>query len=153
MFRANLGTDAAARTQGRIDIDPVFSDIKRGTCQVVDAISVSFAFFTDKKGFPARFLQSFGEQYTGFPGDNHRNPLIHQGFLDGIDALFHTVRTDDGNMFHTHPGMGLMSGHCRDAVVENNQGKIVIVKYGIDQSGNPGMKKRGISYKRDDLFA
>ena len=174
MFRANLGTDTTARTQDRIDVNPVLLDKKGGTCQVVDAISMPFTFFTDKKGFPAGFLQGFGKQCAWLSGNNHRNPFIHQGFFDGIDALLNPVRPDDRNMFYTdslhnvfngypgisfkvqrfhiHPRMGLMPGHGRDAIVKNNQCKIVIVKDSVDQTGDSGMKEGGISDKRDDLF-
>ena len=76
MFRTNLGTNAAARTKVRIDVNIVLSDIKRGTGQIVDTIFVSFAFVTDKKGLSARFIQGFGKQYTGLPGYNHRNALM-----------------------------------------------------------------------------
>ena len=174
MFRANLSTDTTARTQDRIDVNPVLLDKKGGTCQVVDAISVSFTFFTDKKGFSPGFFQGFGKQCAWFSGNNHRNPFIHQGFFDGIDALLNPVWPDDRNMFYTdslnnvfdgypgisfkvqrfhiHPWMGLMAGHGRDAVVKNYQCKIVIVKDRVDQTGYSGMKEGGIPDKRDDFF-
>lgn len=174
MFRADLGTDATTRTQDRVYFNSVLPDKKRGTCQVVDAISVSYTFFTDKKGLPAGFLQGFCKQYARFPRYNHRNPLESQGLLYGIDALFDPVRPDDGNMFYTdslhdifdrhlavsikierlhiNPRMGLMPGHGGDAVVENNQRKIMIVENSVNQTGNSGMKKCGVPDKRDDLF-
>ena len=91
MFRANLGTDTTARTQDRIDVNPVLLDKKGGTCQVVDAISVSFTLFTDEKRFPPGSFQGFAKQCAWFLGNNYRNPFIHQCFLDGFNALFHPV--------------------------------------------------------------
>lgn len=174
MFRANLSTNTASRTQDRINVHPVLFNKKGGTCQIVDAISVSFTFFTDKKGLSSGFFQGFGKQCTWFLRNNHRNPFIHQGVFDGIDAFFNPVWPYDRNMFytdslnnvfngypgisfkvqrfHVNPWMGLMAGHGRDAVVKNNQCKIVIVKDRVDQTGYSGMKERGIPDKRDDFF-
>ena len=174
MFRANLSTDTTARTKDRIDVNPVFFDIKGSTCQIVDAISVSFTFFTDKKGFSSWFFQCFGEQCAWLFGNNHRNPFIHQGFFNGIDALLNPVWPYDRNMFdtdsfnnvfngnpgitlkvqrfHVNPWMGLMAGHSRDAIVKDHQCKIVIVKDRVDQTGYSGMKESGIPDKRDDFF-
>ena len=154
MFRANLSTDTTSRTKDRINVNPVFFDKKGGTCQVVDAISVSFTFFTDKKGFSSWFLQGFGKQCAWFSGNNHRNPFIQQGFFNGIDAFFNPVWPDDRNMFdtdslnnifngypgisfkfqcfHVNPRMGLVAGHSRDAIVKNYQCKIVTVKNRVD---------------------
>jgi hypothetical protein len=47
--------------------------------------------------------------------------------------------------------MGLVPGHGRGVVVQNHQGQIMIVEHGIDQAGNAGVKKRGISDVGDDL--
>jgi len=174
MFRANLCTDTAARTKDRIDVNPVFFDKKGGARQVVDTISVSFTFFTDKKRFSLWFFQNFGKQRAWFSGNNHRNPFVHQGVFNGIDALFNPVWPNDRNMFdtdslnnvingypgisfkfqrfHVNTGMGLMAGHGRDAIVKNHQRKIVIVKNRVDQTGYSGMKESGISDKRYDFL-
>ena len=174
MFRANLGTNTTARTKDRIDVNRAFFDKKSGACQVVDAISVSFTFLTDKKGLPSWFFKGFGKQCTWFPGNNHRNPFKHQGLFDRINALLNPVWPDDRNVFytdspnnvfngypgisfkvqrfHVNPWMGLMAGHGRDAIVKNNQCKIVIVKDRVDQTWNSGMKEGGIPDKRDDFF-
>ena len=174
MFRANLSTNTASRTQHRIDAHPVFSDKKGGARQVVDAIPVIFTFFTDKKWFSTGFFQGFVKQCAWFFGNNYRNPFIHQGFLDGIDALLNPVWPYDRNMFytnglhnvfnghsnisfkvqrfHVNPWMGLMTGHSRNAIVKDHQCKIVIVKDRVDQTWNSGMKEGGIPDKRDDFF-
>ena len=44
-------------------------------------------------------------------------------------------------------GMVLVAGHGRDAVVQNDQGQIVVVEHGIDQAGNAGVEKSRIADK------
>lgn len=65
MLRANLGTDRTARTQDRIDFNPVILNEKSRACQLIDAVSVVFTFFTDKKRSSTGFLQRLGKQRAG----------------------------------------------------------------------------------------
>ena len=174
MFRANLGTNTTAGTKDRIDVNLAFFDEKSGACQIVDTISVFFTFLTDKKRFPAGVFQGFGKQRAWFLGNNYRNPFIHQGLFDSLNALLNPVWPYDRNMFytnglhnvfnghsgisfkvqrfHVNPWMGLMTGHSRNAIVKDHQCKIVIVKDRVDQTWNSGMKEGGIPDKRDDFF-
>ena len=55
-------------------------------------------------------------------------------------------------LFHINPRMGLMPGHGGDAVIKNNQGKIMVIIDRINQTGYSGMKKGGISDKGNDFF-
>jgi hypothetical protein len=45
-----------------------------------------------------------------------------------------------------------MTGHGRGAVVQNDQGKIMVVKNSIDQTGDAGVEKSGIADKGNDFF-
>ena len=66
----------------------------------------------------------------------------------------------DGNMAvavevepaHVHAGIGLMARHGGNAVIEDNQGHVVIVEYGVDQAGNAAVEKCRIAYERNDFF-
>ena len=45
-----------------------------------------------------------------------------------------------------------MTGHRCGAVVQNDQGKIMVVKNSVDQTGDAGMEKSRIADKGNDLF-
>ena len=49
MFRTDLGAYGTSRAHIRIDPDPFLFNVKSGASQVVDAVAVIFAFFTDIK--------------------------------------------------------------------------------------------------------
>ena len=55
-------------------------------------------------------------------------------------------------IFHVHARVGLMTGHGRGAVVQNDQSKIVVVKNRVDQTGDTGVEKGGIADKRYHFF-
>ena len=46
-----------------------------------------------------------------------------------------------------NPRMGLVAGHGRGAVVQDDQQKIVALVHGVDQSREPGMEKSGVADK------
>ena len=131
-------------------------------------------FFTDAERFAFGQLQGIGIQSTDFLGDDYRNPLVVNGLLDGIDTFLYLIGFDGGDMVdtdglhhrfdgypavtfqvepgHVDSGMRLVPGHGCGAVVENNQGKVMVVKDRIDQAGDSGMEKSGVADKSDHFF-
>ena len=81
MLRADLGADTTPRTHDRIDVHPVLLDKKGRAGQILNTISMTFTFVTDKKRFSPGFFQTFRIQRTHFLGNNHRNPFIASGLL------------------------------------------------------------------------
>lgn len=76
------------------------------------------------------------------------------GFINILYAqpLEHpTDRNRVGDVVEVSPrgGVVLVSGHGRGAVFHENQGKIVPVEQGIDDAGQAGVEKSGISQESD----
>ena len=44
-----------------------------------------------------------------------------------------------------------MAGHGRGAVIQNYQGKIMVVEHGVDQTGDSGVKESGVPDKRNNF--
>ena len=79
------------------------------------------------------------------PGHALAQRLGHR--LDGDASVSGQVE-----IVHVHARMGLVTGHGCGAVVQDDQGEVVVVEHRVDQTGYSGTKERGISDKRDDFF-
>ena len=75
-------------------------------------------------------------------------------YTDSFDSLLNGYSSVIGQIqiAHIDTRIRLVPCHGCGAVVEYDQGNIVVVENGINQSGNTGVKEGGISYKSNDLF-
>ena len=95
-------------------------------------------------GFPAVGNRRFHQ------GDEFRNIVRVSGFTEpdaaALNQFFDLDR--DGGLPADAPATGrggLVAGHGGCPVIQNHQDKPDILHHRIDQSRNPGMKKRGIA--------
>ena len=151
-----MRADSTTRAQVCVNFDPLIPDVESRAGEGADAIFVILTFCTYVKRLTFGQLQGIGIQGTDFFRYDYRNALVIDGRFDRLDAFLYLIRFDGGDMVHTDglhhsfdgyfavsfhvqlghvdPGIGLMSGHSRGTVVENNQGKVMAVKDGIDQA-------------------
>ena len=91
-------------------------------------------------------------------GQSLRNGTAGNHFhLFDADPADHLFDGDAGiglaQQGHVHPRVGLMAGHGRGFVVQDDQRKLMIVVDGVDQTGDAGMKEGGISDEGDDRLS
>ena len=76
------------------------------------------------------------------------------GNTDGPNDIFNRYPAIAGQVkiLHVDARVGLMAGHGRGAVVQNDEGEIVVVKNSVDQTGDAGVEKSGITDKGNNFF-
>ncbi len=95
-------------------------------------------------------------EHAGVPGNDHADPFGFKSLLYKTGQLFLIVGITGEHLFNAKAleqgfnvnrpaGMVLVTGHGRGTVFHDDQGDIVMIENGIDQSGQTGMKKGGIS--------
>ena len=152
-----MGTDGTTRAQIGINFYPVVPDIKGRACQRINASPVILAFIGNIKRFVLGKFEGIGVQGAYLFGYDHGYAFIINGLFDGLNAFLYLVRFNNGHMFnpdgshnlfdgypaesvhvypgHVNAGVGLMTGHGSDAVIENHQGDIVVVLLEVHKAG------------------
>ena len=169
--RTDLLTQAASRTKCLVDGNlPVLQD-QSGTAKLADTL-LTLDTLLRKDPYRSHLTEML--RLVTCHGDTWilENDCLHAGLCrhpgHGLHCFFvaervhglHSLNSDTTkHLFHVHlchdlthhgmsrSGMWLVAGHGGRGIIQNDQGHIGLIIYGIDNSGDGRSKKCGISHK------